>query len=225
MALYTISDLHLSFSTDKPMDIFYGWDNHIDRLTANWQRLVKPEDTVVLPGDLSWALKLEQAHADFDFLNRLPGRKIILKGNHDLWWSTVKKMTEFFDKNKFDSIDIVFNNCVIAEDRCICGTRGWFFDDRKNMKILNREAARLEASIKAGLETKREIALFLHYPPVYDNRVCEPIFDVIKRYGIKQIYYGHIHGNGRNFAVNEYDGVKLKLVSCDCIDFVPYRIL
>jgi predicted phosphohydrolase len=225
MSIFTISDLHLSFGSDKPMDIFRGWDNHTDRLLAHWNRLVKPEDTVVLPGDFSWALKLCDTKPDFDFLSKLNGRKILLKGNHDLWWSTVKKLNEFFCENKIENVEILFNNTIIAEGHAIAGTRGWFYDAAADDKIIAREVGRLEKSITEAEKTGLPILLFLHYPPVYGNEVCSEIFDVIKKHNIDTVYHGHIHGLGFNKAVKEYDGVKFKLISCDCIDFTPLFIV
>lgn len=224
MSIFAISDLHLSFGADKPMNIFKGWDNYTERLEANWKRLVKPEDTVILPGDLSWGLKIEETLEDFKFLDKLPGKKLILKGNHDLWWSTAKKIREFFRKNNISSVDIIFNNCAEAEGFAIAGTRGWFYDDTGSKKVLLREAGRLEASLKKAEETGLPILTFLHYPPVFGDSVCEEIFSVLKRHNVKKVYYGHIHGLGYLNAVKEYDGVEFKLISCDCIDFTPYYI-
>lgn len=224
MSIYAISDLHLSFGVDKPMNIFRGWENHTHRIRANWCRLIKPEDTVVLAGDLSWGLKIEECEEDFRFLENLPGKKIILKGNHDLWWNTVKKLKEFLKEKNFNSIDVVFNNCAIAEGYAIAGTRGWFFDDNSGKKVLLREAGRLEASLKAAAATGLPILTFLHYPPVYSDSVCKEIFDILKRYKIEKVYHGHIHGAGFNNAVKEYDGVKLVLTSCDLVDFTPIFI-
>ncbi len=225
MSIFAISDLHLSFGADKPMNIFKGWDNYTERLEANWKRLVKPEDTVILPGDLSWGLKIEETLEDFKFLDKLPGKKLILKGNHDLWWSTAKKIREFFQKNNISSVDIIFNNCAEAEGFAIAGTRGWFYDDTGSKKVLLREAGRLEASLKKAEETGLPILTFLHYPPVFGDSVCEEIFSVLKRHSVKKVYYGHIHGLGYLNAVKEYDGVEFKLISCDCIDFTPYYIV
>lgn len=225
MSIFTISDLHLSFGSNKPMDIFRGWDNHTERLLANWNRLVKPEDTVVLPGDFSWGLKLEDTKADFDFLNKLNGKKILLKGNHDLWWSTVKKLKEFFNNNKIENVEILFNNTIIAENYAIAGTRGWFYDDKAEKKIIAREVGRLEKSLEEAEKTGLPVLVFLHYPPVYGNQVCEEIFDVLKKHNIKKVYHGHIHGLGLNNAVKEYDGVNFELISCDCIDFTPRFIV
>lgn len=225
MSIFTISDLHLSFGSDKPMDIFRGWDNHTERIFANWNRLVKPEDTVVLPGDFSWALKLEETKADFDFLTKLNGKKILLKGNHDLWWSTVKKLNEFLKNNEIENVEILFNNTIIAENHAIAGTRGWFYDDKADKKIIAREVGRLEKSLSEAEKTGLPILVFLHYPPVYGNQVCEEIFDVLKRHGIKKVFHGHIHGAGFNNAVKSYDGVDFELISCDCIDFTPRFIV
>lgn len=225
MSIFGISDLHLSFSTNKPMDIFYGWDNHTERLFANWTRLVKENDTVVLPGDLSWALKLEETKKDFDFIKTLPGKKILLKGNHDLWWSTTKKIHTFFEENEINDIDIVFNNCVVAEGYAIAGTRGWFYDNTGSKKVLMREAGRLDASISAAKETGLPILVFLHYPPVYGEYVCEEILQILKKHNIDKVYHGHIHGSGFHNAVSDYKGIKFELISCDCIDFTPLKIV
>lgn len=224
MSIFAISDLHLSFGSNKPMNIFRGWENHTEKLVANWNRLVKEEDTVILPGDFSWGLKLEETKNDFEFLNKLNGKKIILKGNHDLWWSTVKKLKEFFAENNFSDIEIVFNNTVICEGYAIAGTRGWFYDDTSDKKIIAREVGRLEKSITEAEKTGLPMLVFLHYPPVYGTQVCEEIFSVLKRHNIKKVYYGHIHGTGKINAVKEYDGIEFSLISCDCIDFTPVFI-
>ena len=206
------------------MDIFRGWENHEEKIKNNWCRIVKETDIVILPGDLSWGLKIEETKADFAFLNNLPRKKILLKGNHDLWWGTAKKMREFLAENNFSKIDFVFNNCIVAENFAVCGTRGWFFDGGEDKKVLLREAGRLEMSIKEALKTGLEPLVFLHYPPVFGGQVCEEIFSVLKKYDIKKVYYGHVHGAGKAGIVNEYDGIMLKLVSCDSIDFTPFCI-
>ena len=224
MSIYAISDLHLSFGTNKPMNIFKGWDNHIERLTANWKRLVKPTDTVILPGDFSWALKMEESLEDFKFLESLPGKKLLLKGNHDLWWSTAKKLREFWDKNDIKSVDIIFNNCAVIEGYAIAGTRGWFYDDTGSKKVLLREAGRLHTSLTEAEKTGLPILTFLHYPPVYSDAVCHEIFDVLKEHNITTVYYGHIHGSGAYHIVKEFEGLKLQLISCDSIEFSPYFI-
>ena len=224
MALFAISDPHLSLSTDKPMDVF-GWGNHTERLKANWQRMVTDDDTVVIPGDLSWGLKLEDAAADLKFIDSLPGKKIIIKGNHDLWWQTRRKNELFFEKEGIHSITILFNDSVTAEGFCICGTRGWFYDAGADRKIILREAGRLEASLSYNKDTTLEKIVFLHYPPVMNNQVCDEIWQVIKKHDIKRVYYGHVHGIGYKNCVSEYDGVQLKLISCDHTGFSPIIIV
>ncbi len=225
MSIFGISDLHLSFGTNKPMDIFRGWDNHTSRLFANWNRLVDKNDTVIIPGDLSWALKLEETKKDFEFLKSLNGKKILLKGNHDLWWSTAKKINTFFAENNITDSEILFNNCVIAEGYAIAGTRGWFYDNSGSKKVLLREAGRLEASLKSAEETGLPILVFLHYPPVYADFVCREILDVLKNHNVTNVYHGHIHGAGFNNAVKEFEGINFHLISCDCIDFTPLKIV
>ncbi len=225
MSIFGISDLHLSFGADKPMDIFRGWDNHTERLYANWNRLVTEKDTVVMPGDLSWALKLADTEKDFLFLKKLNGKKIILKGNHDLWWSTAKKINAFFKEKNITDTEILFNNTIVSEGYAIAGTRGWFYDNSGSQKVLLREAGRLETSLKAASQTGLPILVFLHYPPVYGDYVCNEILDVLKKYDIKNVYHGHIHGAGFNNAVKEYDGIKFHLISCDCTQFTPLKII
>lgn len=225
MSIFGISDLHLSFGTDKPMDIFRGWENHTERLFANWNRLVTDDDTVVLAGDLSWGLKLNETAKDFEFLKKLKGKKILLKGNHDLWWSTQKKITEFFKENHINDTQILFNNTIVADGYALAGTRGWFYDNSGSKKVLMREAGRLETSIKAALETNLPVLVFLHYPPVYGDYICREILDVLQKYNITNVYHGHIHGSGFNNAVNHFEGINFHLISCDCIDFTPIRII
>ena len=225
MSIYGISDLHLSFGTDKPMDIFRGWNNHTERLFANWNRLVNDEDTVILPGDLSWALKLEETKKDFEFLKTLKGKKILIKGNHDLWWSTAKKIHTFFENENITDCEILFNNSIVAEGYAIAGTRGWFYDNSGSQKVLLREAGRLETSIKSALSSGLPILVFLHYPPVYGDYACREILDVLQKYNIRDVYHGHIHGAGFNNTVKEFEGINFHLISCDCTEFTPIRIV
>ena len=227
MSLYAIGDTHLSLGTDKPMDIFHGWDNYFERLESNWKKLITDEDTVVILGDVSWAMKLENAAEDLAFINSLPGQKLILKGNHDYWWNTMSKMNGFLEENSFSTIKFIFNNAYRVGDYSICGTRGWFFDDTQqhSEKVVKREAARLEASVKAGKELGGEPLVFLHYPPVSISQICEPIYDVLLREGIKHCYYAHLHGQAVNFAfTSEKDGIKFELLSADYLKFCPKLI-
>ncbi len=225
MAIFAISDLHLSLNTDKPMDVFGGWDNYVEKIEKNWKRIVSPEDTVVIPGDISWEIKLENTVKDFAFINSLPGEKVILKGNHDLWWTTRRKLEMFFEENGFESIKTVYNDCYKVGKYGICGSRGWFYDSGEDDKVIAREVGRIRASVKNAEEKGLVPLFFLHYPPVFGDEVCRPIFDAVTELGIKTVYYGHIHGKGKNFAVSEFEGVKLKLLSSDCIDFTPCLIV
>lgn len=224
LALFSISDLHLSFGSDKPMDIFGGWNNYTERIKANWERVVSNEDTVVLPGDLSWALKLCDTLSDFKFLQALPGKKIIIKGNHDLWWCTLTKMKQFFAQNGIDSVEILQNNFYPVDKYAVCGTRGWILPSAEDNKILQRELGRLRASLESARNSGLKPIVFLHYPPAWEQYKCDEFFDIFKEYSVDTVYHGHIHGVAHN-TINEIDGVKLKLLSCDCIDFCPYRIV
>ena len=224
MSIYAMSDLHLSFGCDKPMDIF-GWDNYTNRIEANWRRLIKPEDTLIMAGDFSWGLKLEETLEDFKFVESLPGKKIFLKGNHDLWWSTLSKNKKFLKENEINSVDFVFNNAIACENYAICGTRGWLFSTKESdKKIISREAARLETSLCEAEKTGLEPLVFMHFPPAYGEEKNREIIDVLKKHNVKSVYYGHIHGKGLNNEIREIEGIKLKLISCDCLDFTPYLI-
>jgi predicted phosphohydrolase len=225
MAIYTIGDLHLSLGTNKPMDVFGGWGNYVERIEANWRRLVTPADTVVIPGDISWAMKLSECTPDFTFLNELPGEKILLKGNHDYWWETKKKMDDYLFASGFGTIKILFNNAFEVGDYAICGTRGWALDtdSPEDLKILNREVGRLKMSLDVGVKTQKELIVFLHYPPVYGDKVCEEIIAVLNEYNIKRCFFGHLHGlSAKKFATNgDVGGINYKLVSSDALGFVP----
>lgn len=227
MSLYVISDPHLSLTTDKSMTVFPGWDDYVTRLEKQWRQLVTSEDTVVLAGDISWAMTLDDALEDFRFLHALPGRKLLFKGNHDYWWCTRRKMDSFFEENGLTSLTVVHNDAVTVDERfAVCGSRGWFYDDAEdNVKILRREAERLRTSIRAAKQTGLEPVAFLHYPPLFDGRVCEEITDVLKAEGIKRCYYGHVHGAGiRQAFEGEWGGIAFRLTSCDALRFCPLLI-
>ncbi|MBQ8780504.1 MAG: metallophosphoesterase [Oscillospiraceae bacterium] len=228
MSLFVIADLHLSLSVNKPMDIFGGWDNHVERLTENWQSSVAEDDVVVIPGDVSWAMNFNEAKADFDYINKLSGRKVILKGNHDYWWNTMSKMNRFLNENGFDTIKIINNNHYPYEEYGICGTRGWINESEvpADAKVLAREAQRLEMSIQSALADNKEPIVFLHYPPIYANDYNYDIIDVLFKYNIKKCYYGHLHGKAHRFAVNGvYDGIEYQLISSDFMQFAPKKIM
>ena len=228
MAVFAIADTHLSLSTGKKMDIFSGWSDYESRLESNWRRLVKDGDTVVIPGDISWCMTLEEGLEDFAFLDSLPGKKIIMKGNHDYWWSTRKKADEFFEKHSLSTLSILHNNAYACENIAVCGTRGWFFDAEsdESKKIILREAGRLRASIAAAKETGLEPLVFLHYPPVTLERRCDEIYSVLVEENIKRCYYGHLHSFSHATAVNgtNEDGIEFRLISADYLGFCPVLI-
>lgn len=225
--LYAISDLHLSLGSSKSMDVFPGWENYVELLDENWRKTVKENDTVVICGDISWALTLDESMNDFKFLDSLPGKKILLKGNHDYWWTSSKKILDFFRKNEFNSFKLLKNNCIEIENYCICGSRGWTtrIGDDHDIKMIDREIERLKFSINSAKDSKLEKIVFLHYPPVYPNEKSK-ILDFLLESNIKKCYYGHIHsqsfyGNIYNRNIN---GLKCELVSCDYIGFKPRLI-
>ena len=227
MALYAIADLHLSIGEDKKMDKFPGWENYERRIDERWRSIVKPEDTVVIAGDVCWAMKLKDTLVDFGFLHDLPGRKLLMKGNHDYWWCTKKKMDDWLTQNGFDDMAILFNNAFAYGQYAVCGTRGWSYDcpeDERN--VLLREVGRLEASIQAGIGMGLEPLVFLHYPPVYGDYVCEEIMEVLRRFAIKKCWYGHLHGAARNKAfTGAFEGIEMRLISADHLAFIPKLIL
>ncbi len=223
MALYVIGDTHLSLGSDKPMDVFGGgWTGYLDKLSAGLG-VLRPEDTIVLCGDISWGMTLAAARADFAFLDALPGRKLLLKGNHDYWWTTAAKMNGFFAEHGFSTLQILHNNCHTYGDWALCGTRGWFYEETGDQKVFRREVMRLEASLKAAGE--RPKLCFLHYPPCYQGYRCPEILELLERYGVERCYYGHLHGGSHRLAVEgRYGAVEYHLVSADYVEFRPQKI-
>ena len=224
MSLYAIGDTHLSFSADKPMNVFRGWDNYVERLEVNWKKVVDKNDTVVVMGDVSWAMGLEEAKKDFSFINELPGEKIIIKGNHDYWWNTKKKMDEFLAANSFDTIKILSNNSYKVGNISVCGSRGWFFDAESDAdkKIVLREAGRLKASIAEGKRLGGEPIVFLHYPPINQMQKCDTIVNVLIEEEIKRCYYAHLHSASAAYSFNGTDNsIKYELMSADYLGFCP----
>ena len=229
MALYAIADLHLSLGCNKPMDVFPGWHGYVERLKENWLNTVSDQDVVVIAGDISWGMSLSQALADFQFLNDLPGRKLLLKGNHDYWWETRRKMDAFFEQHGLTTLTIVHNDCYpLGDGRAVCGTRGWFYDAEADVdkKILNREIGRLQMSVNAAIEKEYHPVVFLHYPPYYAGAACEDMLRALKDLGVSTCFYGHIHGRSAiQKATNGcVDGISLKLISSDALQFMPFLI-
>lgn len=230
MAIYVIADLHLSFSQDKPMSIFgENWEGHSEKIKNNWISKVKPEDTVVLPGDFSWAMYLQDTYKDFEYLNSLPGKKLLLKGNHDYWWTTVTNMRNFLEENKFKNIDFIYNNSYLVENKILTGTRGWnLLDTENSSKMIKRESIRLQLAIEDGIKKygdDKEIIAFMHYPPISNTNKKSEFLKILKQYDIKRCYYGHLHGKSHQDAVEGIvDGIEFKLVSADYLNFDVIKV-
>ena len=227
MALYTIGDTHLSLAKDKPMDIFgEKWKNHAQKLKDGFS-IVGEDDLTVICGDISWGMGIEETKEDFLFIDALPGKKIILKGNHDYWWSTAAKAKKFFAQNGITTIDILYNNSFDYGEYAICGTRGWFYEEEKggehDAKIMRREIMRLEASLKAA--EGKPIYCFLHYPPIYQGYKCPEMLELLDKYEVERCYYGHLHGYTHRRA---FEGMREKteyaLIAADYVAFQPVKI-
>lgn len=227
MALYAIGDLHLCLGAPKPMDVFGGaWIGYMDKLRDGLS-VIGPEDTTVLLGDLSWALDLQSSSADFSWINEIPGRKIIIKGNHDYWWSTAAKFYKFCRENEFTDQWILNNNHYEYGNYAICGTRGWFYEEERSgehdEKVFKRELMRLEASLKSAGDLQKIV--FLHYPPKYKGYECKEIIDLMKQYGVRRCFYGHLHGASHGLALEgQWDGIEYHLVSADKLGFRPFLV-
>ena len=240
MSIYAIGDLHLSLNKEKPMDIFGGnWKNHEQKIKENWKNTVQDNDLVILLGDFSWEMHLKDMYNDFAYLNELPGKKLLLKGNHDYWWTTLAKMREFLQENKFENIDFVYNNSYLFEDKIIAGTRGWALNDTENSDKMNhREEERLKLSLQSGVDNfgDKEIICIMHYPPIIEenkndannqskNLKVSNYVQIMKEYNVKTCLYGHLHGESHKEAFEGIiEGINFKLVSSDYLDFKLYKV-
>lgn len=233
MALYVIADTHLSGSVEKPMDIFGSrWHGWTEKIRNNWTETVKEGDTVVIAGDISWAMTLEEAKEDFLFLDSLPGRKLISRGNHDYWWNTVSKTERFLKDNNIGTVSLLHNNSYFADGKIICGCRGWYTDEKNSPKetdyekIILREAGRLKISLgSSAVYGTGEKIVFFHFPPVLGDFVCEEFIAILQSYGVKRCYFGHIHGRYDINESFEYKGIEFRLISADYLNFKPHRII
>ncbi|WP_312637068.1 metallophosphoesterase [Oscillibacter sp.] len=227
MALYAIGDLHLSLTANKSMEVFgEAWKDYVNRIAASLSLLTE-EDTLILDGDTSWGMSMEEAEADFRFLEQFPAKKLLVKGNHDYWWTTVNKMSGFFAEKGLTSFSFLHNNCYFYGEYALCGTRGWFQEEHQkppDAKVLNREVMRLETSLRAAGD--RPILCFLHYPPLYKGYQCPEILALLEKYRVKACYYGHLHGPviRRRFE-GEQAGTDFSLISADYLEFVPKKII
>lgn len=235
MSIFVIGDLHLSFNENKPMNIFGdNWENHENKIKENWLKDVRENDVVILPGDFSWSMYLKDTFKDFKYLNELPGKKILLKGNHDYWWTTITSMKKYLKEMNFQNIDFLYNNYYEFEDNIIVGTRGWNInDDAENKKMIKREAQRLELSIQKAKENiyleNKNIMAFMHYPPIASHNIVHnelnDFIRILKKYNIKKCYYGHLHGISIREAIEgSYFGIDFKLVSADALNFKLMRV-
>ncbi len=242
MALYVMGDLHLSLSAEKPMDVFGSrWAGYVEKIREGWLSRVSAEDTIVLAGDISWGMSLEEAKVDFDFIEALPGKKIILKGNHDYWWQTAAKLDRFLEENGYKTIRFLHNNAYEVENFIICGSRGWYTDERTApsmrgadaAKIVAREVARVGISLDAGVKLQeaarergeeKEILSFLHFPPIFKGYLCDEIIFALYKKGVERCYFGHIHGNYEAARVMNYSDIDFYLISADFLLFEPLKI-
>lgn len=230
MSLFVMADLHLcKGNPEKTMSIFNGWQNYQELIEKNWKELISDSDTIVLPGDISWGMSLKEAAPDFKFIEQLPGQKIVIKGNHDYWWTTKKKMEDFFAAEGCTSIKILHNNHYRYGKYGICGTRGWvnMLGETQDEKVLRREVQRLETSIRSALDEGLKPIVFLHYPPIFATNFNYDILDVLYRYKIEECYYGHIHGKSAHdlCVKNTYDGINFHLIAGDYLQFIPEKIV
>lgn len=226
MALYAIGDLHLSLTANKSMEVFgSAWENYTARIEESLGILTE-EDTIILAGDTSWGIDMAEAEADFLFLNRFPGKKLLVKGNHDYWWTTAAKLHRFCEEKGIENVELLHNNCYFYGDYAICGTRGWFFEEEQkphDAKVLNRELLRLETSLK--LAGEKPILCFLHYPPLYQGYQCPEILALLEKYHVKQCCYGHLHGPTIRRRIEGRRGeTEFSLISADYLGFVPKKI-
>ena len=231
MKIFSISDLHLSINNSKPMDIFGGtWDNYIDEIISDWKQKVNDEDVVLIAGDISWAMKTEDAQPDLDFISTLPGNKIIIRGNHDYWWKSISVVRNMCK----DTLFALQNDHIVIGDYVFTGTRGWTVTEKEekqteeDLKILNREFIRLELSLKSAKQfvdkmkeegKEYKIISLIHYPPFNSKRAPNNFTKLFENYGVEAVVYGHIHGkNSRSVAITEINNIKYYLTSCDQVN-------
>lgn len=245
MSVFVIGDLHLSTNqtTNKSMEVFgKRWTGYLQKLESNWDAVVEDKDTVIIPGDISWAMRLDEAVEDLKWLNRRPGVKLIGKGNHDFWWSTHRKMQAFFDEHHLDSLRILYNNAYVVEDQIVCGTRGWFLDEHQQItvgeadyqRIVAREVIRLKLSLDEAKKLQTEhaestgavlpIVVYLHFPPLWQNFCCREFVDMFHAYDIRRCYFGHIHGSYVQEGRTLFEEISFSLVSSDFLKFSPLPV-
>ncbi len=238
MAVWTIADLHLAHAVNKPMNKFgRRWAGHTEKIETRWRALVEDGDTVVIPGDISWGMTLEEAKEDLAFIDRLPGKKLLSRGNHDYWWASLAKMRALCEAENFTTLEFMQNSAHPVEKLIIAGSRGWYIEQRLQNtpeptdyeKIVTRECLRIGMSLDEADKLKTanpdaEIIVFLHFPPVFGDFICEPIVETLKSRGIRDCYFGHIHGVYNVPGDFEYEGIRMHLISADFLDFYPVKV-
>lgn len=228
MALYAIADLHLSFSSSKPMSKFgKNWIDHYKKIETNWTNKIKSDDTVLISGDISWGMRLKDALDDLNFIHDLPGKKILIRGNHDYWWSSISKLNSLFDDMFF-----IQNNFTTYNDYAICGTRGWLCPgdasfEESDIAIYNREKIRMELSLKNAKKSNfNKIIFLIHFPPTNDKFERSEFIDLFEEYSVEKVIYGHLHGPFDKNRIYNWKENKIDyyLTSCDYINFSPIKI-
>ncbi len=225
MKVYGISDLHLSFESNKPMGIFgKAWEEHHEKIKENWINKISDDDLVLIAGDISWGMKLNEALKDIEYIHNMPGKKVIIKGNHDYWWSSISKINSLYD-----DIYFIQNTHYKFDDYAICGTRGWIALDGEehNEAVYKRELLRLEMSIQSAIkEGINKIIVMMHYPPLTKYTRCREFLDILSKYKVEKVIYGHIHSSSENICFNGiYNDIEYICTSADIINFDPVRIL
>lgn len=225
MRLYAISDLHLPGGDDKPMNVFgEHWTDHFQRISQDWRARVREEDVVLIAGDISWAMQLADAIPDLQAIGELPGRKLIIRGNHEYWWSTLKKVRAVLP----EGIEAIQHTAVDLGDAVVCGTRGWSFQmteeplTTEDQKVLDRELIRLELALEAATKIAlgRPVIVMLHYPPIYDQLRDTPFTRLLARYPVHTVVYGHLHGPAIHAGFSGiHEGIRYLLTSCDSLRF------
>lgn len=238
MAIYGISDLHLAKDIDKPMDVFgNSWDHYMERIEANWDSTIGSADTVLVPGDISWATYVSEIDKDFAFIEERPGRKLMSRGNHDYWWSTLRKLEIYITNKEFNSISFIQNKATLVEEEgaIISGTRGWMLPSdadfgEADQKIFDRELARLDLCIadmrRLDPEHKYKWILMMHYPPMIRTSPKTAFVGKITEAGIDLCVYGHLHGLGHRLIVeNTVDRTEFRCISADFLRFMPQKLI
>ena len=232
MSVFVMGALHLSLAVNKPMDLFGGvWNGYVEKIRTAWLKLISPDDPVLLAGDTSWGMSLDEALLDFQFIEALPGKKLLLKGNHDYFWTTVTGMRRFLTEHGLTTIDFLHNAAVELNGIAYCGTRGWFLENEgtgvsEGGKVYRRELIRLQASLEEGKKTgAEELVAVLHYPPIFQNFSCTEIVEILHAYGVRRCYYGHLHGRSLRYAKEgAQGGITYTCISADRLNFRPMRI-